>query len=161
METLLVWGLGLIAVAFLLLVIDIFLPSAGLLLFVALSIAIAGVVCLYNHSVTWGIIGTLLVLVGSPSLFFIGLQVMPHTPIGRKLIPPDALDLEPSGPPTPSPLAKLVGQEADVVSDLRPIGVIRIGDQRLDALSETNLIRAGTRVRIVAVEGTEVRVRAV
>lgn len=161
METLLVWGLALLGLAFVLLVIDIFVPTAGVLSVTSLCVGIAGVVCLYQHSVTWGLIGTLLLVVGAPVIFFVGLQVMPNTPIGRKLIGPSAEELEGPVPPRQAAMAKLVGQEGEVLTDLRPIGTIRIGDQRYDALSETSMVRAGSRVRVVSVEGSELKVRPV
>ncbi|MBL8759125.1 MAG: hypothetical protein JNK35_11930, partial [Phycisphaerae bacterium] len=49
MEPLLLWGLGLLAASLLIVVIELFLPSAGVLALVATAVAIAGVVCLFRH----------------------------------------------------------------------------------------------------------------
>jgi len=161
MEILLVWGLGLIALAFLLLVVDLFLPTMGVLIITAAIIAIAGVVCLFRHDTVWGIIGTLVCVVGGPTAFFMGMQVMPNTPIGRKLIPPEPLDLQQGRERLEDAMSKMLGQEGVVVSDLRPIGMVKIGDQRFDALAETSMIRAGTKVKVVGTDGNELRVRPV
>jgi membrane-bound ClpP family serine protease len=45
-----------------------------------------------------------------------------------------------------------VGAEADVVTDLRPWGTVRVGGQQLDARAETGFVAAGGRVRVVGVE---------
>ena len=163
MEAMLLWGLGLLAVAVLLLVVDIFMPTAGVLIVTSLTVAIAGVVCLFQYSAVWGLIGTLAVIVGGPVLLFLGLNIMPNTPIGRRLVLSNPDQEDDDRPPAPSrnELSGLVGKEGLVLSDLRPVGVIRIGDRRFDALSETSLVRAGARVRVTAVEGSELRVREV
>ena len=56
---------------------------------------------------------------------------------------------------------KLVGQEGEVVTELRPVGVVKVGGTRYEALSETTLVKAGERVRVTAAEATQLRVRRV
>lgn len=159
MEPLLIWGLLLLAVAAGLVVVELFVPTAGLLGLTSLVIAVAGVVCLFRYSTVWGIVGSLLVVIGGPMLFALGFKIMPHTPVGRKLIlgASEAEDAPPQ--PQGSPLEKLVGSEGMVLSDLRPIGVIRIGDKKFDAISETTLIRSGATVRVTAIDGLNLKVR--
>lgn len=159
-EAALYWGLGLLGVALLLVLIDVFVPSAGVLAITALAVAIAGVVSLFNYSTSWGFLGLLGVVVGSPVLFFFGLRIFPHTPIGRRLVlGGEREDGEDAPPPSAAGVSPLVGAEGVVVTDLRPVGSVRIGDQRYDALSETTLIRAGQRIRVTAVEGFTLKVR--
>jgi membrane-bound ClpP family serine protease len=49
----------------------------------------------------------------------------------------------------------------EVVSTLRPIGVVKIGDQRHDALAETGIIEPGQRIRVTAVTDNQLKVRAI
>ena len=162
METLLIWGLVLLTLAFAVVVIDLFIPTAGILAAVSLVLAIAGVVCLFRYDTTWGIIGSLLVVIGGPSLFVIGFKMMPHTPLGRKLIlgAEDAQDAPPP-PADATGLSQLIGSEGTVVTDLRPVGSVRIGDRKFEAVSETTLLRAGTAVRVTGRDGMSLRVRPV
>jgi membrane-bound serine protease (ClpP class) len=162
-ETMLLLGFGLMGVALLLLIVDIFIPTFGALALTSLALAIGGVVCLFRVSPTWGLIGTGMIAIGGPTVFFLGLQIMPSTPLGRKLVlGSDVGDSDDKAPPgTAGPdkqLAALIGSEAIVVSDLRPIGTVRIGDTRYDAMSTTTLVRAGATVRIVAVEASTLKV---
>jgi membrane-bound ClpP family serine protease len=162
MEALLLWGLVLLGIAALIAVVDIFLPTGGVLALVSLTLAVAGVVCLFRYETLWGVAGTASVLVGGPALVALGFRVFPHTPLGRKLIlGGDKADDEDREPPRADPLAQLVGSEATVVSDLRPSGVVRIGDTKFDALSVTTLTRAGARVKVVSVEGATLKVRPI
>ncbi len=162
MEYLLFWGFGLMAVAVLLMVIDIFVPSAGVLTLTAVAVAIAGGVCLWMHSPTFGLIGTGLIIFGGPTLFFVGLNLMPHTPLGRKLV----LGADDPGadraPPTSDPLLALIGQEGIVTTDLRPVGTVRIDNAKYDALAESTMVRAGERVRVVSIaDGGTLKVRPI
>lgn len=164
--TLLVWGLGLMALALLLVVIDLFVPTLGALALTSLAVAIAGVVCLFRYDTTWGLIGSLMVLVGGPALAFVALNVMPHTPLGRRLVlnnPPEpGTGAGPGSPPSPNELQAMIGREGVVLSDLRPVGVIVINDQRFDALAEGAMLKAGQKVRVMSVaDGLQLRVRAI
>lgn len=164
MEAALIWGLGFLGLGLLMVVIDMFVPTFGVLSLVAAGCGITGVVILFNHSATWGMIGAACVLVGGPAAFFFGLQIMPKTPLGRRLVLGGADDDgEDRAPPADTdPFKALVGQEGVVVTDLRPVGVIRIGEERLDALSETVVMRAGTKVKVVGVvDGRMLKVRQV
>lgn len=164
-------GLVLIGVGLLVMLVDVFVPTMGVLMIGGVLVAVAGVVELFWVSTTWGAIGALVLMVIGPGIMLFGLKVFPDTPIGRMLI------LRPPGPGAgdgsedgegagvvegePHPLAGLVGQEAVVLTDLRPVGTIRVGGDRVDAISEIGHVSAGARVRITGTaEGHAVRVRA-
>ena len=165
MEPLLIWGLALLAAAALLLVIEIFVPSAGVIAVTAAAVAIAGVVCLWRYETTWGIIGLIAVLIGGPGIFFYGLSIWRHTPIGRRMIgeltEEEQQELRRLEEKERDQRLALLGAEGIAVTDLRPVGVVVINGQRHDALSESVLIPAGTKVRVTIVESNQVKVRPV
>lgn len=166
MDPLLLWGLGLLAASVLILIVEIFIPSAGVLLLTAAVVAVAGVVCLWRVDTAWGITGTAAVLVGAPILSIIGLRIMPNTPFGRRMVLGDRRDDHDGDEDSPpvlaigSELSRLVGSEGVVLTDLRPIGTVKVEGERHSALSEMGMVRAGSRVRVVGVEGAELRVRS-
>jgi len=166
-EYYLVWGMALLAAALLLVVVEVFVPSAGVISVLALTAAVAGIVCLFKVNVLWGVIGVLMMLILWPLIFFFGLSIMPSTHFGRKLLFGEGGKEEPGlgddgdGSGTDPALRALIGQEALALTDLRPVGTIRVGDQKYDALSEVSLIRGGTRVRITAIEDNQIKVRPV
>lgn len=165
MEAMLVWGLGLLAAAVLVLVVEVFLPSAGILLVVSVGCALAGIVCLFRYDPLWGLSGTLASLVLGPVTFFSLLKVWRHTPIGRRMVgEPSEEEVEAKRQAEQreqEQRARLLGAEGDAITDLRPVGVVRIRGERYDALSETLLIPAGTRVRVTIVEANQIKVRPV
>ncbi|MBM4109491.1 MAG: hypothetical protein FJ255_11910 [Phycisphaerae bacterium] len=165
MDPMLLWGLGLIGAAILLVVLEVFVPSAGVITVTAVVVAIAGVVCLFIYETVWGVAGMLTVAVLGPVVGFGALQLWRHTPLGRKMIgvPSDEeveARREAERHEQESRLA-LIGAEGVALTDLRPVGVVRIGEHRMDALAQTFMIPAGSRVKVVHVEGTQVKVRAV
>ncbi len=56
--------------------------------------------------------------------------------------------------------SRFVGQLGVAESDLRPVGVARFGETRVDVISEGGYVAAGTRVRVREVEGGRIVVRA-
>jgi len=54
---------------------------------------------------------------------------------------------------------ELVGQIAVTATALRPSGTIRLGDERIDAVSEGRYIDKGKSVKIIKVEGSRIVVR--
>lgn len=48
---------------------------------------------------------------------------------------------------------ELVGREGVAVTDLRPAGVARVGEERLDVVAERGFVPAGTPIRVLRAEG--------
>jgi membrane-bound ClpP family serine protease len=165
MEPLLVWGLVLLAAAVLITVIEIFVPSGGVLALVAVVVAGAGVVCLWQVDGYWGLGGLLGAVVLLPTIFITGVSLWTSTKAGRRAI----------GMPTEEELEarrmkdlsarksreSLIGREGVVLTELRPVGTIDLDGKRIDALAEVGFIPAGARVRVVGVDSTELKVRQV
>ncbi len=164
-ETLLFAGVGLLAVAVLLVVVEAFIPSGGVIGVVAGIAAIAGVVVLFRYSTGWGVAGLLTSLVLGPSAFFFAVSMLPSTPMGKRLI----------GQPTEEEvLARqerelklieeyrgLVGAEGVAMTDLKPVGTAKIGGKRYDVLAEGGLIDIGVKIRVTSAEPNLIKVRPV
>lgn len=57
------------------------------------------------------------------------------------------------------PFDHLVGRRGTAASDLRPAGIARIGDERLDVVTQGNFIPVGTPIEVYRVEGNRIIVR--
>ncbi|MEM1423607.1 MAG: NfeD family protein [Planctomycetota bacterium] len=160
-----IWGGSLIGIAFVLGLVEIFIPSMGLIAAVAGLCALGGVVALFQEGVAWGFTGMGTVVIGAVSGFFLAIKVLPHTPMGRGLIlgdfdeeqPDDALreanerrELEEA----------LQGASGVAKTDLHPVGHAEIEGARVEVIARTGAIEAGTPIRVVEVRGNEVYVRA-
>ncbi len=158
MDPYLAWGLGLLGMAVLLVVIEIFLPTGGVVAVLSALAALGGIIALFMHDITWGAIGLLGVLIAAPIAFFGGLRVWEHSPIGRRMmgVPPDEDAQEQQ---TQDEREALVGEVGVAVSPLRPVGVIKVEGRRLDAQAEISFIEAGEPVVITKVDGLHILVR--
>jgi membrane-bound ClpP family serine protease len=165
MEPLLLWGFGLLAAAVLLFVVELFLPSGGVLGFVAAVAAIAACVAFWRVDPWWGIGSSLLVLTSAPLAFNFAIKIMPHTPMGRALILGDeeddtqkrAVDQQ-----RESEAAKaIIGATGTAITPLRPIGLAEIEGQRIEVLAEGGPVDAGAKIRITGIVDNQVRVRPV
>ncbi len=92
------------------------------------------------------------------------LWMLPHSRLASAFRLSTRLTNAPSptapGPGGQSDKAYLQGQEGVALSDLRPAGVARFGEERIDVMSEGDFVPAGSAVRVLRVEGMRVTVRA-
>jgi membrane-bound serine protease (ClpP class) len=164
MDPMLVWGASLIGVAALLLLIEVFVPSGGIIAVVSVLAGVSGVVCLFfmdENPILWGVLGMLSLVVLFPLAFLFWLKVMPLTPMGRVLLGEPTKSVQAAKPEPVDPLAALVGREAMASTPLRPVGKVEIGGERYEAIVEGAPVEVGERVRVVATRGHELRVRRV
>jgi hypothetical protein len=80
------------------------------------------------------------------SLWFV--FIFPHTRLGKRFILQTRISTE-EGYTTGVDLSRYVGQEGVTTSDLRPSGIARIGDDRIDVMSDGDFIPKGTKIKAV------------
>lgn len=165
-EQQLVWGIILLGAALALFVLEVFVPSMGLISIVGVGLAIVGLVMLFQYDVVTGVIGLLVMLVLGPLAFTFALRVFPHTGIGRSILfgGKSEEEIERESAERQAEADKrlaLVGMEGETLTPLRPVGAVRIEGQRYDAVSELGMVEAGARVRVTAADGTQIKVRPV
>lgn len=153
---------GLCLVALALLAIELFVPSHGILTIFALFFALGGVVVAYLASPLAGLLLGIVVLLSSPFAIYWAIKIYPNTAVGKKvMLGKPEQDPNAGYAPQARALADLAGQRGIAVSTLRPSGLCEIAGQRVDSVSESGLIDAGTPVEVVQVSGMKVIVRPV
>lgn len=164
-NALILWGFGLLGAAALLLVLEVFVPSGGVLGVTALIVAIAGLVAFWRVDWIWGVSSTGVVIVLTPMAVNFMLKIMPHTPMGKHMFLQD--DPEAVARRERAELERreqeqaLVGAVGTAISDCHPVGRADIEGTKIDVLAEGGAIDAGTPVRVTKVEGNQVKVRAI
>ncbi|MFI4891966.1 MAG: NfeD family protein [Phycisphaerales bacterium JB058] len=168
MDPMLLWGLGLLALSVLILVIEIFVPSGGMLAITSGVVGIAGIVCLFlmkEQGTLWGSAGILMMLIVFPSAFALWIKVIPSTRFGQRMmgvLPEDEItQREQLEREAHELLESLVGQEGVAKSALRPVGTIEIDEERYDALAEGVAIEPGQKVRVSAIVNAQIKVRPI
>ncbi|ATH63693.1 NfeD family protein [Staphylococcus pasteuri] len=83
-----------------------------------------------------------------------------NIPFLDKVILKDSTNAE-SGFTSHDDRSHLVGKTTQTVTDLRPAGIIKLDDERIDAVSDGTFILRNRQVKILEVEGTRVVVREI
>lgn len=164
---LLIWAIVLFGMAIAFFIAEVFVPSGGLLGACAALCLIGGVVMLFGVDTTVGLIGLIISLIAIPFALMLALKIWPSTPIGKALTLGSNEDKESAydGQVTPPSeqskhaLPVQVGTLGETLTELRPVGTCLLNNQRLECLSEAGVIEKGTRVRVVAADGMQIKVR--
>ncbi len=142
-------------------IVDVFVPSAGMLLAMTVLAALGAVLFGFRSSYWMGMAMLTMVIASVPVFVFVAIRVWPHTPLGRLIIlkqpdaePADATSLE------VNQLQELVGHVLLAEMAFLPGGQVRVGYRRFNALAESGFIEAGSRVRVLAVRERNLIVRA-
>lgn len=127
--------------------LEILLPTAGVLLVVALICA--GTSLYFAWTIGgWFLAGMVLAyLLSIPSLAWVFKVLWPYSPIGRVTEGnPIAEAVDPQ-----SDAKKMIGQKGKVIIELRPNGTMAIGDRHLSATSKSGTISVDEIVQVVEV----------
>ena len=155
MSPTLIWLFAMLAIATVLYVAEVFIPSHGVLTVLATAcLSIVVVLCFVLNQ--WLGVGALvaIVLLG-PIGLSLGVSVWQRTPVGKKMV------LHSTTGPPPRPFV-LVGSTGITITELRPMGECEFGDNRIEARSEYNhLIPPGQPVVAIALNDGVATVRTV
>lgn len=150
-------GVSLVVVLFaaglLVLVLEVFIPSHGILTVVALGIIGYAIFETFKIGETAGWISLGACLVGLPALGTVGLKVWYRTPLGRRIAPPNPVLTEADCGVDTQEISSLIGCTGRATSALRPVGFCEIGGQRRPCLAEGSLIEVGAPIRVIDVRG--------
>jgi len=156
-----VWVAALFLVGIGVIVLEVFVPSGGVLGFVSLAAIIAAIATAFLElGVGAGTAMIALSVVVVPVILALAFRWFPETPLGRRVLPapPEPADVVPDAPRRRR-ARDLVGQRGRTTSDLLPWGTVEVGSESLDGVSEGGPIDAGSEIIVVAAQGAAVVVR--
>jgi membrane-bound serine protease (ClpP class) len=139
-------------------VAELFVPSHGMLAIIAGLCALGAVVLASYANVLLGAIFGIAVVIIAPIVFFWAARMYPHTPMGRRVLlaPPPPTDVDPDELPN----GPIVGDRGITMTVLRPAGSVELRGQRVNCVSEAEVIPAGIPVEVIHVAGTRIVVKA-
>ncbi len=158
-----IWAVIFLGVALVLFFCEVFIPSAGIIGIAAASCLVIGIVLLFKVDTTVGLVGALIAILCLPLLFFVAITLWPNTPIGKSLTlnhqtkPEQSLDS--TGRMAVSTTGPTAGTKGTALTDLRPVGICLINNQRVECLADAGVIRSGTAIKVVLNDGMQVKVR--
>lgn len=157
----LLWILLLVAVGLALVLLEVFVPSGGVLGLLAVLALGAGIVTAFVEQgamVGMGVLAAILAAV--PMVLGLAFRWFPATPLGRRVLPP---------PPSPDEvlpdaavrqrLRGLVGRRGRSVSELIPWGGVEIDGEPFEAMSEGGPIAGDEAIEVTGVQGRALVVR--
>ncbi len=149
----------LLAAGLFLLLMEIFIPSYGLLSVGALGFLTGGLVLAFQMNMIAGIVALVLVLILLPIEIALGVKFFPRTWIGRRIVMEARAKTERTERSSDEAIFDLEGREGTTLSACRPSGVAQIDGQRIDVVAEGMMIGANRPIKVVSVDGNRVVIR--
>jgi len=154
-------AIGLATAGVVAIILEVFVPSAGIIGIAGLGSIIASVVIAYQR--LGNLIGSIylaVVLVLVPVFIVLYFRFFPRSPVGRWLISQDRQEPEKGYSSfTPEKYVDLVGKEGTSLTILRPVGMVRIEGQKYSAVTGGEFIEKNQPIRVIKVEGSRIVVR--
>jgi membrane-bound serine protease (ClpP class) len=154
------WAILLMTVGCVLVVLEVFIPSGGIISILAAVSFIASIFIAFQPSpttgLTTGLIFTATTVLAVPTLVALAFKYWPRTPMGRAFLGdlPKEEEVVPENPRRP-----LLGRVGVARSKMLPSGAVEIDGQMVDAVTQGQAIEPGTYVVVCEVRANRVVVR--
>jgi membrane-bound serine protease (ClpP class) len=167
MDPYLIWALALFLMGLVVALIEVVVPSAGVLALVSLACLVGSLAAAYQLSGWTAAILGLTEGVIVPLAIWGAFKVLPKTSVGRQMIlePPapsrsgdSSRSFSPAGAPN---YEGLVNQTGRASTPLRPSGTAEFSGQRISVVTNGEMVEQGSTVRVVMVEGVRVVVEQI
>lgn len=156
------WVIALVLAGLAALVLEVFVPSGGVLGFLSVMALLAGVTLAFVEQGAWFGMATLAVTgMAVPVALGLAFRLFPETPLGRRVMP---------APPRPDEvvpdadrrtlLRGLVGRRGRTTTELLPWGGVDVDGVPYEAVSESGPIAKDVVIEVAGVQGGAVVVRA-
>lgn len=143
------------------LVAEIFIPSHGILTVVGLGFLAAAVAKTFSYAgETVGVVAILGCAVALPTFAFVCIKYWPHTPIGRKIAPPNPVLTAADGEARIQEFRALIGQTGRALSPLRPVGICDFNGRRIPCVAEWGVVETAETVVATGIKSGNLAVRA-
>lgn len=165
-----IWAFVFIGIALVLFFVEIFVPSGGLIALLGALAVIASLIAFFIHDVNTGLIATGIYILFGPVLAWIAFRIWAASPLAKRMILGGIVEEDADEArqrsiarqqEQQSHLQSYIGKQGTAVTILRPVGVVRIDGERIDAMAETGSIEAESTIEVVAVYDNQVKVRVV
>lgn len=154
-------AIGLAAAGVLAVIIELFVPAAGIIGFAGLGAIIASVVIVFQRLGTLiGSIYLAVVLVLVPVVIILYFKFFPRSLVGRWLISQDRQAVEKGYTSfTLEKYSDLAGKQGTSLTVLRPVGMVLIEGKKFSAVTGGEFIEKNQPIRVIKVEGSRIVVR--
>jgi membrane-bound serine protease (ClpP class) len=157
MDAYLAWASLLLLLGLGLVMLEVFVPSGGILGCLAGISLLVAVILAFVSSPYSGLGFVAICIVALPICLAVALHYWPSTPMGRRILLPttDGDEMLPDDE-FRRELKDLVGKLGVAKSLMLPSGAVQVGDRLIDAVSEGPAIEPGQKVRVIEVRSNRV-----
>jgi len=154
------WAFLLLTIGLFAVVLELFVPSAGILGIVAGLLIVTAVVLGFMESVSYGVILLTASIVTIPGLLALMVKVWPYTPLGKRILLKDLKpeDVLPNYVENKERKERLEGQLGIAQTKMLPSGIVLVNGEKFDAVSEGFAVDEGDSIRVISVRGNHVYV---
>lgn len=156
-----VFAMFLYIVCAVLTVMEIFIPSFGMLTLLAIGAFVWATVVLFQMGSTVGWIGVLASMAIIPTFWVLTYKLFPRSSLGRAMFlrtPPRPAG---DGIADKEALQQLLGKRGKAIGPLRPVGICQIDGLRVACNAEVGFVPKDADVEVVQVQGSTVTVRKI
>ena len=141
-------------------ILEVFIPSGGVLACLSVLSVIASIVVAFADRVETGAIMLAVSAVLIPCAIGVGIWLWPNTPIGRRILigRPTSEEVLPDGDEY-RVLRELIGQRGRCRTEMLPGGIVVVAGREFDAVSVGMPIRSGETIEVVDVQTNHIVVR--
>ena len=165
----LLWGFILGGAALGILLLELLVPSGGLLGLLCGVAIIGSITAFFRYDTTFGFVSLLGYAILTPLVIIFGFKLWIQSPLARRMVlGGDDESTDSEGAPDPAgqarlgrhaQLRELIGAEGITITALRPVGVVKINGQRVDAMAESGIVEANTPIVVADVYDNQIKVR--
>jgi membrane-bound serine protease (ClpP class) len=143
------------------LVLEVFVPSFGLLTVMALGALAGGIMICFEFGPITGWIGSGVAAVVIPIVWYACYRLIPRTGLGKVLILQKVERPRGDAISDNVRLQGMLHRAGRVITPLRPVGMCDFDGKRLECVSETGYVERDKQVEVIRVEGTQLTVRVI
>lgn len=141
------WSILLLIAAMIVMALELFVPSGGVLGFLAAASCIGSIVVAFQAGPGAGVTMLLATALLLPIVLAAAIKVWPRTPFGRLII--QKAPTRDEVLPEERDLTPLIGRQGTARTPMLPSGVVAIGDEQFEAMTRGEALEAGDRVEVV------------
>ena len=153
-------GILLLIVGLVAAVLEVFVPSGGILAVGSGASLITSVVLAFRINLMLGVVFLLLIIILLPTALLFGVKIFPATPVGRKIMLRRTQKEVVSAGGVDEDLKALDGKTGTTLTRCRPAGMAEIQGQRVNVVAEGTMLEPGIPIKVVRIEGNRVVVHA-
>ncbi len=143
------------------LVLEIFIPSHGVLGITGLAFLISGIVVAFRIGSGVGYAAILFAIVLVPTGVVLGVKYWYRLPVGKRMAPPNPTVTESDLGFHTDELEAMIGQTGRSLTPLRPVGSCEFDRRRVQCVAEMGSIERDATVEGIAIRGRDLVVREI